>query len=318
VKPSLRRIWLYVSKTYSPAFTLPGAALTFICLAWTLLALNGAPLSIGTWMVPGILTTFFFLLFLRISDEIKDAEIDKSLFPERLLPSGKVTMADLRLLWWLSLAALTGAQFIIWPPGPFSAALIAYSLLMYKYFFLPGPISRNILLALLTHNPSMYILQLCALGFLRRQRLTASSSGSGWTFSAAPEELLACLLFYLPSLIWELSRKVRTPLKETSYQTYSSLLGHRTAAIFALAPAAGIFALVLLLRPRIGFSPIAVAAQAVILVLYALRILRFILDPGCRGASIGAAGRAYMLCFYSITFIDTALRSLASWGRAHA
>ncbi len=98
------RLWLYISKTYPPPITLPYAAISFLCLAWTLLALRGAPPSIGTWCVPGILTTFFFLLFLRVSDEIKDAEVDKSLFPDRLLPSGKVTMPDVRLLWWLSLA----------------------------------------------------------------------------------------------------------------------------------------------------------------------------------------------------------------------
>lgn len=305
MKPATRRIWLYISRTYPPPVTLPFAALSFLCLAWTLLALRGASPSVGTWMVPGILTTFFFLLFLRVSDEIKDSEVDKILFPQRLLPAGKVTMADVRLLWWASLAALVGAQFIIWPPGPFSVALVAYSLLMYKYFFLKRLIAGNILRALLTHNPSMYILQLCALGFLRVQPLSA-------------RVFLVCLLFYLPSLIWELSRKVRPPSKETSYQTYSLLLGNRTAAIIALAPAIGIFSLIVFMRSWAGYSAIAVAAQAVILILYALWILRFILRPEKRGPSVGAAGQAYTISFYGITFIDTAVRALAAGVEAHA
>ena len=91
----------------------------------------------------------------------------------------------------------------------------------------------------------MYILQLCAIGFLRGGLRPASRQ---LAFSATAEDFLACLLFYLPSLIWELSRKVRPPSKETSYQTYSSLLGYRTAAILALAPAIGIFSLIVLMR----------------------------------------------------------------------
>jgi len=312
------RIWLYISKTYPLPITLPYAAISFLCLAWTLLALRGAPPSIGTWCVPGILTTFFFLLFLRVSDEIKDAEVDKSLFPDRLLPSGKVTMPDVRLLWWLSLAVLAGTQFITWPPGLFSMALIPYSLLMYKYFFLPRAIAANVLLALLTHNPSMYILQLCAIGFLRGRPLAASASASESVFSARPEDFLACLLFYLPSLLLELSRKVRPPSKETTYQTYSSLLGCRTAAILALAPAFGIFSLILLIGPRTGCSPTAVAAQAVIMILFALWILRFILDPEKRGPSVGAAGQVYALSFYGIALVDMAVRALAIADKAHA
>jgi hypothetical protein len=305
MRPSVRRIWLYVSETYPPHVTLPIAVLSFLCLAWTLLALRGAPPSIGTWIVPGILTTFFFLFFLRVSDEIKDAEVDRILFPQRLLPAGKVAMADVKLLWWVSLSALVGTQFIIWPPGPFSVALIAYSLLMYKYFFLKRLIAGNVIRALLTHNPSMYILQLCALGFLRVQPLSA-------------RVFLVCLLFYLPSLIWELSRKVRPPSKETSYQTYSSLLGYRAAAIIALAPAIGIFSLILFIGPRAGYSAIAVAAQAMILIIYALWILRFILRPERRGPNVGAAGQAYTISFYGITFIDMAVRALATGAEAHA
>ena len=318
MRPSSRRMWLYVSQTYPLPVTLPYAALSFLCLAWTLLALRGVPPSIGTWSAPGILTTFFFLLFLRVSDEIKDEEVDKNLFPDRLLPSGKVTMDDMRLLWWLSLAGLAGTQFIIWPPVLFSAALLAYSLLMYKFFFLPGPITGNILIALFTHNPSMYILQLCAIGFLWGRPFGAPTSASGSAFSPAPGDLFACLLFYLPSLVLELSRKVRPPSRETSYHTYSSLLGYQAAAVLALAPAIGIFCLILLIGPRAGASPIAVAVQALIVILYAFWILRFVLGPERRGPSIGTAGQAYAICFYGITFIDMAVRALAISGRAHA
>jgi 4-hydroxybenzoate polyprenyltransferase len=227
-------------------------------------------------------------------------------------------MPDVKLLWWLCLGALVGTQFIIWPPGPFSIVLIAYALLMYKYFFIPGPIGGNIFLALVTHNPSMLILQLCATGFLRGQPLAAPESAAGWKLPAASADYLACLLFYLPSLIWELSRKVRPPSKETSYQTYSSLLGCRTAAALAFAPGIGILTLVWLLGPRSGYSPVAIAFQAVILILFASCIIRFIFAPEGRGPSVRAAGQAYALSVYGIIFIDMAARALSIAVTAHA
>ena len=55
-----------------------------------------------------------------------------------------------------------------------------------------------------------------------------------------------------------------------------------------------------------------------ILILYALWILRFILGPEKRGPSVGAAGQAYTISFYGITFIDTAVRALAAGVEAHA
>jgi hypothetical protein len=294
MKPSFRRIGLYIAKTYPPWVTLPYSGLSYIALSWTLLKGSGRTPALDLGTLAGTLTTFFFLLFLRVSDELKDAESDKRFFPERLFPSGRVTSPDLRCLWWVALVALAASVALIWPPSPWSVLLIAYALLMFKYFFAPKAISGNLLLALVTHNPSMYLLQLCALGFISPRRMPTGL------------DLLICLLFYLPALLWEISRKVRSPSRETAYRTYSSIFGYRLAALIAFAPAAFCAALALFLAPRLGISLWALSAIGSILAAYALRIAVFVTKPEMKLPTVGDTAQAWGLSFYAIVVADAA------------
>jgi hypothetical protein len=41
---------------------------------------------------------------------------------------------------------------------------------------------------------------------------------------------------WLPFAAWELSRKIRVPEDETSYRTYSKVLGWKVASRFSLPP----------------------------------------------------------------------------------
>ena len=50
------------------------------------------------------------------------------------------------------------------------------------------------------------------------------------TFTVDVRGVVAVVLFWLPFLMWELSRKIRAPGCETDYQTYSMVLGPRRAA----------------------------------------------------------------------------------------
>ncbi len=299
---SPKRMWLYLSTTYPPLITACYASISYLALAWSLLAARGINPRLGWSAAAGILGTFLFLLFLRVSDEIKDVESDKTLFPDRLLPSGRVTLTDLRFLWWSTLTGLVGVQVFAPRINGYYLALLLYALLMFKYFFLPRLISGNLLLALLSHNPSLFLLQLCAFGWVGADpKLTQP-------FMVRGEDFLICLLFYLPSLLWELSRKVRPPSQETQYQTYSSLLGYRWAALLPMGTAAGMFALLLILGPRLAYSGGALVAQALAFLLFAGTLLRFILSPEARGPKLGTVGQAYVLAFYVIAFSDLALR----------
>ena len=50
------------------------------------------------------LSSFFILMVMRIADEFKDRELDKVLFKDRCLPSGRVHYQDIAILAFLALA----------------------------------------------------------------------------------------------------------------------------------------------------------------------------------------------------------------------
>ena len=51
-----------------------------------------------------------------------------------------------------------------------------------------------------------------------------------WTLT----NFLAAWTLYFPALIWEVSRKIRSPKDETEYVTYSKLFGYKKATMFVL------------------------------------------------------------------------------------
>ena len=56
---------------------------------------NVTDFSIGVQEIVGAYTVFAFLMWLRIADDLKDYETDMRLFPDRPLPSGRVTKKDI-------------------------------------------------------------------------------------------------------------------------------------------------------------------------------------------------------------------------------
>ncbi len=169
------------------------------------------------------LTYLFFLLFLRVSDELKDQVSDKINFPNRPLPSGRVLAQDLRYLWWFIIFYLLIINMFLPEAWLWFAIIMLYGLLMYKYFFLAKYISKNILLALLSHNPVFFLLNIYVSAYLCAQFNIGIFS---------TENLLIVSLFYFPGLLWEVSRKIKIPGKENQYQTYSKKLGYKKTLAF--------------------------------------------------------------------------------------
>jgi hypothetical protein len=56
---------------------------------------DGAMVILDRYVFVSILSMFLVTLILRLSDEIKDKEVDRVIFPERCLPSGKVKYSDI-------------------------------------------------------------------------------------------------------------------------------------------------------------------------------------------------------------------------------
>ncbi len=182
--------------------------------------------NIGIQEVIGSFTIFSFLLMLRIADDFKDYELDCKLFPQRPLPSGRVTKKDLKIFVSILVVFTFAINLIFMNNIPFFIFLYVYGGLMAVWFFQKAKIQSNLLLALVTHNPVQMIMNIYIISFTCIK------------YSLAPFTYITvftAFTLYFPALIWEITRKIRAPKDETEYVTYSKLFGYKKATLFALA-----------------------------------------------------------------------------------
>lgn len=218
------RIKLYLSEMYPLASRSLVSLLIFFEIYFVLL-LNYRVTSfrIGIQEAVGTFTVFTFLLLLRIADDFKDYESDLLLFPERPLPSGRVTRRDLWILLAVLISLTVLGNLIFMNNLPWFIFLFTYGLLMSLWFFAKAKIRGSLLLAVITHNPVMMILNLYIISFtVIKYQLPAVTLTS----------VLIAFSLYFPGLIWEVARKIRAPQDETDYVTYSSIFGWRKATRF--------------------------------------------------------------------------------------
>jgi 4-hydroxybenzoate polyprenyltransferase len=170
----------------------------------------------------GVLTVFTFLLSLRIADEFKDLDSDYVNFPNRPLPSGRVTKQDLIALLLFFQVPTIALNIIFMNNYIFFVLLYAYGILMSFWFFAKKYIKSNLTLALITHNPVQILLISYIVSFVCiKYGLTVASNSV----------ILVIAALYLPGLIWEISRKIRSPKEETAYTTYSKIWGYKRATV---------------------------------------------------------------------------------------
>jgi 4-hydroxybenzoate polyprenyltransferase len=182
------------------------------------------PLMISTESLLGAFTLASFTLLLRIFDEFKDYEHDVRLFPDRPLPSGRVTKADLKVMGWSLVAVMVLLNVTLGKGLIGFAILMAFGYLMLKFFFLPDLHRGSLLLTLATHNPVAFFTHLYVLGVFmqdHRQGLDGIPAGA-W---------LGILMFWGLIFSWETARKIRSPEEETDYVTYSQVFGTRRAPL---------------------------------------------------------------------------------------
>lgn len=185
----------------------------------------GAALVFNKSIIIAVLSFFIHTLILRLCDEIKDKEVDERLFPERCLPRGDVLYEDIHkllmiLTWiWIPINYIFGGAQIEF------TILIFYTYLFYKYFFFPKIISNNLILALITHNPLMFVASFYILSLFSVEQGLPTFSGTN---------LLLALAFWMPSFGWETARKIRAPKDETDYVTYSKVMGPIWATLLPL------------------------------------------------------------------------------------
>jgi hypothetical protein len=280
------RLALYLAQMFPLPQMLPYAVFHFFAIWFTCQALSGAPVIRVTWTaVRGATTVLLFLLLMRLYDELKDTEADIALarsgdprYRDRVLVTGAVRLEDVKWLRWVVTGALIALN--LWPSGQWSA--IAFWLLFvvawcsFNWFFWPA-ISRNLLLAFVTHNPislllGAYVLALFADEF-GPDRVTSSTA-------------LLLVGLWLPMAAWETSRKIRPPEAETTYQTYSSMLGWKTApAVPALAAIGSTVALAVVARDA-GLSLVFTFVLAGACAAFIVGCARFRFAPSRRTANL--------------------------------
>jgi 4-hydroxybenzoate polyprenyltransferase len=187
---------------------------------------GGQPLGLGWGEIVGMAATISFFFRLRVFDEIKDFASDAVLHPGRVLQSGRVTLAPLRVLAWTGAVLEVGWSASRGLPAVLGwAALLGYSLLMRYEFGAPAWLRARLLLYAFTH---MLVMPL-VIGWLWLAYAPAARFGPGGGG-------LLALLSLLGGFAFELARKIRTPVAERAgVDSYSRSLGYGAAVAAVLA-----------------------------------------------------------------------------------
>jgi 4-hydroxybenzoate polyprenyltransferase len=219
----IKRIGIYLNEMF-PASAIMGSILTALSVQITYLRLfDVRPSPFLPLLIPALVLTSVSLL-IRIMDEFKDYQDDLTNFPNRPLPSGRVTKNDLKALgifcvMGIIFLSLTSMPLLIW-----SLIILAFTGLMLKWFFIEEKMRKSLPLAFISHHPIVLFNFLYLL-------IACTQMSNLVTFEKAIMILPVCLIF----TNWELVRKIRAPDQETAYTTYSKIMGHRLSILVAIS-----------------------------------------------------------------------------------
>lgn len=214
------RMYIYLAEMYPVPARVISSVLLYISFTAFLGSVHGVEVAvISPFTFVGSWSLFALMLILRLMDELKDKEIDRDLFSDRPLPSGRVSESDIGFTLVVMIGLLLGVN--VWVGKAFWAAvfLVAYSSLMFRYFFVPEILRENLLLNLATHNPIIPITFLYVLIlFCVEHDLTINDVK--WL-----NTILLMGMYWAVFLAWEIARKIRCREEENEYVTYSRILG---------------------------------------------------------------------------------------------
>ncbi len=296
------RMRVYLGEMYPVPLRLAMSAL--LCLSFlTFLARihDRRPSLLSFHTISGILGIFSFGLILRLMDELKDREIDRELFHGRPLPSGRVLESDIKV----SLAVIIGFYLLVnaWMGKAFGMALVllSYSLLMFKFFFIPRILKRYLLLNLATHNPVVPLMHLYIV-FVFSVEHHLSLRQIDW-----PPTLLLIAMFWSMLFAWEIDRKIRSREEENAYVTYSQILGRHGAVFLAGGAQTLTFAIGLYLYRSLSLSLAFPALMAIGYVRTVWAHTRFILNPSSITSKLKPFAEQYVLAVLLARLLDYAI-----------
>jgi 4-hydroxybenzoate polyprenyltransferase len=175
----------------------------------------------------GIINVFTILLILRLMDELKDKDLDEDLFSERPLPSGRVRESDISFSLIALIVLFITINVFSWATLLAALMVLCYTLLMFRYFFIPKILRKYLLLNLATHNPIIPVIIIFLLIMFGAQ--------NDLPLSRLLNQYSILLVVWFWSLLfsWEITRKIKSPEEENEYVTYSQIFGYIGAVIIA-------------------------------------------------------------------------------------
>jgi 4-hydroxybenzoate polyprenyltransferase len=222
------RMRIYLREMYSFPKHLVSALLIYVSFTALLKMNYGVRAPFPTlYSLVGTMSIFLFLLILRLMDELKDIKIDLELFPSRPVSSGRVLASDIRLALGVAIACFLALNSLDMQSWWMSLGLLGYAILMFRYFFVPDILRKDLILNLLTHNPVVPILFMYLVVLFAAEH-SIQLDTMDWEFN-----LLLCLMYWGMSFAWEIARKIRAEAEENTYVTYSQLFGKRGAVAIA-------------------------------------------------------------------------------------
>lgn len=220
----LKRIEVYAKEQLEPGSRLFLSLIVCFFIYLVIKLDHNLPGFSWQFLVPAF-STFFLLLYYRISDEFKDAKTDEKFFPDRPIPSGRLFLSDLKVL--LVIVSIVGYVInVIYPAARLEYILaFLFTVAMGKWFFMEKIISSNRLIAFFTHAPVGIFLYWYAETYL------LNFYGVNWETA---EKLALIGFIVLPGISWEILRKTYLPQDEMpGYQIYSTMMGFKGSLLFA-------------------------------------------------------------------------------------
>jgi 4-hydroxybenzoate polyprenyltransferase len=240
--------------------------------------------------IGGMFTLFLVSLHLRLLDEHKDYEQDLKAHPERMLSQGIIKLSELRVILYIVLIIeivlniLFGIQQLL-----LLGAMILYSLIMFKEFFVSQFLNRHMGLYLLTHQLIVILFVFYAYSFAAD--LSALST----------EAFLYLLLFSLGimglTIAFEIGRKTWAAEQEHEYaESYSKSWGIKKAVFINQLTAFLGTGIVLFFFYRTGVHFLFFILVGLVYLLFLITEINFLKDPVVKKAkAVEGAGMLFVI-----------------------
>ncbi len=271
------RLWEYQGIRFPVAGFGPLViAFTFSSAAFSRVA-RGAPGFISwTLFAVGAFTALVFFFMLRVLDEHKDREIDARFRPELPVPSGLVSLRELRLVGGTLVATTLVLNWMLAPTLLWAYGVVAvWAALMTKEFFVGEWLRAHPAAYLLSHMVIMPAIDLY-------------TTGLDWlTENAPPPSALIAFLAvtFANGILIEIGRKLRAPEGEREgVDTYTKVWGIQLAPALWIATLAASAVCAWLASRDVGTSFVTLLVLVPTAILAALPAMRFLRNPAARSA----------------------------------